>query len=53
PPLSEPLPDHLKALAVLIERGRALLPDGTEDGPADGSVDGPAYGAEDGSETGR
>ncbi|MFE7128797.1 5-dehydro-4-deoxyglucarate dehydratase [Streptomyces sp. NPDC057617] len=29
PPLSEPHPDHVKALAVLIERGRALLPEDT------------------------
>ncbi len=30
PPLSEPHPDHVKALAVLIERGRALLPQGSD-----------------------
>ncbi|WP_328679294.1 5-dehydro-4-deoxyglucarate dehydratase [Streptomyces sp. NBC_00322] len=28
PPLSEPLPEHITALADLIERGRALLEDG-------------------------
>ncbi|WP_405596415.1 5-dehydro-4-deoxyglucarate dehydratase [Streptomyces sp. NBC_01410] len=28
PPLSEPLPEHITALAALIERGRALLEDG-------------------------
>ncbi|MEV6400422.1 5-dehydro-4-deoxyglucarate dehydratase [Streptomyces sp. NPDC051907] len=28
PPLSEPLAAHVKALAVLVERGRALLTDG-------------------------
>ncbi|MFI5758749.1 5-dehydro-4-deoxyglucarate dehydratase [Streptomyces sp. NPDC051569] len=32
PPLSEPLPSHVKELAALIERGRALLGNGAEDG---------------------
>ncbi|GGT66045.1 5-dehydro-4-deoxyglucarate dehydratase [Streptomyces lateritius] len=31
PPLSEPAPEHLKELAVIIERGRALLATGEAD----------------------
>jgi 5-dehydro-4-deoxyglucarate dehydratase len=39
PPLSEPLPLHIAALAALIERGRALLGDG-DLSPGDGGVPG-------------
>lgn len=35
PPLSEPDADHIEQLAVLIERGRALLPAAEPGGPAE------------------
>ncbi|MFE4830014.1 5-dehydro-4-deoxyglucarate dehydratase [Streptomyces sp. NPDC056672] len=63
PPLSEPAPDHVKALAVLIDRGRSVLADiegladtegaGTADGPAGGPVRGSVDGSVDGSGAGR